>query len=68
MTGAEVENYIVRIYRRDIADPNGIVGLVEMVEREETVAFHSIFELLEILTMPCRLEVRSEYPAELLKA
>ncbi len=63
-----MENYIVRVYRRDIADPNGIVGLVEIVEREETVAFHSVFELMEILTMPCRLEVRLERHAESLKA
>jgi hypothetical protein len=47
-----LENYIVRIYRRDQDRPSEIAGLVELVEAEKKQAFKNIDELLQILCSP----------------
>ena len=47
-----MENYIVRIYRRDSDQPDSIVGLVESVETGEIQSFHSVSELTEIIAAP----------------
>jgi hypothetical protein len=44
-----MDNYIVRIYRRDPDDPRKIAGMVELVEQEEKKAFTGIEELVRIL-------------------
>lgn len=44
-----MDSYIVRIYRRQTKNPYEIVGVVEDVELEETMAFKSVDELWEIL-------------------
>lgn len=44
-----MDNYIVRIYRRDMEDPQRIAGQVEFVEREEKKAFTGMEELINIL-------------------
>ena len=44
-----MENYIVRIYRRDKYQPDGIVGLVETVETGEIQPFRTLSELTTIL-------------------
>jgi len=44
-----MENYIVRIYRRDSADSEQIAGIVESVERNENIMFKSIEELMHIM-------------------
>jgi hypothetical protein len=44
-----MDNYIVRIYRRDIDDPRRIAGMVEIVDQEEKKAFAGIEELVNIL-------------------
>jgi hypothetical protein len=44
-----MDNYIVRIYRRDLRDPERLVGVVENVERESQQRFHTAHELLAIL-------------------
>ncbi len=44
-----MDSYIVRIYRRQAKAPHEIVGVVENVELEETMAFKSVDELWEIL-------------------
>ena len=46
-----MENYIVRVYRRDMQDNHELVGLVENVENEEKLAFHSLEELCSILSV-----------------
>lgn len=46
-----MENYIVRVYRRDIQNTCGVVGLVENVENEEKLVFHSLEELCSILSI-----------------
>jgi hypothetical protein len=44
-----MDNYIVRIYRRDRRHPEQLVGLVENVEQESQQRFHTAHELLAIL-------------------
>jgi len=46
-----MENYIVRVYRRDIQDTCGVTGIVENVENEEKLVFHSLEELCSILSV-----------------
>jgi len=46
-----MENYIVRIYRRNAADSQQIAGMVENVEKRESTAFKSPDELMKILSM-----------------
>lgn len=46
-----MENYIVRVYRRDIQNTCGVTGLVENVENEEKLVFHSLEELCSILSV-----------------
>ncbi len=43
-----MENYIVRIYRRDEYQPGSLVGLVELVETGETQRFRTLSELTSI--------------------
>mgnify|MGYP006871745800 CR=1 FL=1 len=45
------EHYVVRIYRRSPAGPrarNGLVGIVEEVERERRIAFHNLDGLVAV--------------------
>ena len=51
LIGGSMENYIVRVYRRDIQNTCGVTGLVENVENEEKLVFHSLEELLSILSI-----------------
>ena len=44
-----MENYIVRIYRRDPEDPKKIAGMVEHVGIDQGKSFTSIDELKGIL-------------------
>jgi hypothetical protein len=47
-----LENYIVRIYRRDSGNPFEIAGIVESVEDEKKQAFKNMNELSQILRSP----------------
>lgn len=44
-----MENYIIRIYRRDPANPLKPVGTVEVVETSETRTFTQASELVDII-------------------
>lgn len=44
-----MENYIVRIYRRDPEDPLKPVGMVEVVDTAETRTFTHAKELVDII-------------------
>jgi hypothetical protein len=44
-----LENYIIRIYRRDASDPERLSGLLESVERETRYSFQSLKELRDLL-------------------
>ncbi len=45
-----MENYIVRIYRRDCSDPEKVTGMLESVEKETRQPFHSIDALRSLLS------------------
>ncbi|UCF30745.1 MAG: hypothetical protein JSV26_11985 [bacterium] len=47
-----MDNYIIRIYRREENDPGNVTGIVEFVETERRESFRSAEELLEILCGP----------------
>jgi len=46
-----VDNYIIRIYRRDPRDPQKIVGMAESVERDEKRNFTDFGQLQEFIGM-----------------
>ena len=46
------ENYLVRIYRRDHANRQSLVGLVEAVNTGWQKPFHTLQELADILAKP----------------
>ena len=52
----QMENYIVRLYRRDDANPENLVGLIETVGADKTRPFHTVSELVAILSEPHTLE------------
>ena len=45
-----MENYIVRIYRRNESDPQQIAGMLENVEKSENTAFKSFEELMQLMS------------------
>lgn len=45
-----MENYIVRIYRRDQTDPDKVAGTFESVENETRNGFTSLGSLVDLLT------------------
>jgi hypothetical protein len=47
-----LDTYIVRIYRRDHAEPNNIVGVVEIIEANVKETFKNAVELTRILSNP----------------
>jgi len=51
-----LENYIVRIYRRDHDESAKVAGIVESVETDKKQAFKNMDELAQIL---CNPEVKS---------
>jgi hypothetical protein len=44
-----MENYIVRIYRRDAADPHKVAGVFESVEQETENTFTNLNSLVSLL-------------------
>ncbi len=56
-----MENYIVRVYRRDDQKPDEVIGTVERVEMNDKHPFKSLLELCEILSLSpatCKREAR----------
>jgi len=49
-----MENYIVRIYRRDGVDPSKLVGVCESVEHETRDTFNTLGSLISIIS-PARV-------------
>ena len=47
-----MDNYIVRIYRRDKKELSEIVGVVELIEKNAREAFKNADELIRILCHP----------------
>jgi len=44
-----MENYIVRIYRRDASDPHKVAGVFESVEQETENTFTNLNSLVSLL-------------------
>lgn len=57
-----MDSYIVRLYRRDAQNPEQIVGLVETVGNNEARPFHTISELVAILSEPSRHDSKITKP------
>lgn len=47
--GQPVENYIIRVYRRDEKDPVMVTGVIEEVGSDRSVSFRSMEELVKVL-------------------
>ncbi len=50
-----MENYIVRIYRRDTTDPEKMAGTLESVENQTEDAFTSLGNLIDMFSPRLRL-------------
>lgn len=48
-----MENYIVRIYRRDSADPHKVSGVFASVEQETESTFTNLNSLVSLLATDC---------------
>ncbi len=48
-----MENYIVRIYRRDETDPHKVAGVFESVEQETENSFTHLSSLVSLLATEC---------------
>lgn len=57
-----MDSYIVRLYRRDNRNPENLVGLVETVGAEEIRPFHTVNELVAILSDPHPHEIKISKP------
>ena len=47
-----MNSYLIRIYRRQENNPRLLVGIVEEPGLKEKKAFHNLYELWDILTLP----------------
>ena len=47
-----MENYVVRIYRRDANDPHKVAGVFQSVEQETENTFTHLSSLLSLLATP----------------
>jgi hypothetical protein len=47
-----MDSYLIRIYRREKDNPEGIVGIVEEISSKKKQPFKSLSELSVIITMP----------------
>ena len=59
-----MENYIIRIYRRDHTDPERLTGLLESVERETRHPFHTLSDLRALLVPAADQEQQAEAVSE----
>ena len=59
-----MENYIIRIYRRDHSDPEKLTGLLESVERQTRYPFHTLNDLCALLMPAPHREQHAEVASE----
>jgi hypothetical protein len=60
-----MENYIIRVYRRDHSDPERLTGLLESVERETRRPFYTLKDLCMLLLAPAtEVEQQAERVSE----
>jgi hypothetical protein len=55
-----MDSYLIRIYRRDKDNPEGIVGIIEEIGAEKRYSFRNISELAKIITLQKGLNERKE--------
>lgn len=55
-----MENYILRIYRRDAQHAERVAGVIEDVENGQTRSFRTLGELMALLAEPCSLVTEQE--------
>jgi hypothetical protein len=55
-----MENYIIRIYRRDDQDPAKVTGILESVEQQSQQAFSSLTALQGLLERPANNKTSSQ--------
>ena len=48
----KMDSYLIRIYRREKDNPEGIVGIIEEIGTEKKHSFKSLSELTGIITKP----------------
>ena len=53
-----LDNYVIRIYRRDKSDPRLVVGVVEEAGSRKKRGFNTFEELREILLTPAGRHIR----------
>ena len=59
-----MENYIIRIYRRDHSNPERLTGLLESVERGTRHPFHTLNDLCALLVPASQLEQKAKLVSE----
>jgi hypothetical protein len=59
-----MENYIIRIYRRDHSDPEKLTGLLESVEKETRHPFHTLSDLCALLVPAAHRDQQAEVASE----
>lgn len=62
-----MDNYIIRIYRRDPSDPRKIVGMAESVERDEKRNFTDFGQLQEFIGTGRTVEDSEQQPRKTTK-
>ena len=58
-----MDNYVLRIYRRDLDNPDATVGMLHEVATEVKRPFHGLAELCEMLCLPgtiCRRKAKKK--------
>ena len=56
-----LDNYVIRIYRRDKSDPRLMVGIVEEAGSRKKRGFNTFEELREILLTPTGRYIRHDH-------
>ena len=59
-----MENYIVRIYRRDETNPDKLTGVFESVEKETRSTFTSLDSLIDLLRLKHTVHAPSVKPSK----
>jgi len=49
-----MDSYLIRIYRREKDNPEGIVGIIEEIGNQKKHTFKDLSELSKIITVPKR--------------
>ncbi len=59
-----MDNYVIRIYRRDERNPGKVAGLVEFIEQEQTKSFKCVEDLVKILGLKGKMSTKERIEDE----